>query len=74
MTRPEYIKCVQRQRVDFNATWCGRSTAKEWMFQDIEHAAENGAKEGRLTTCPQCVAAIHAALEHRPNAQWAGDL
>lgn len=58
--RPDHVICITRQGA---MAWCGRKiSVLEFAFKGIDHAAENGALQGRLLTCPECAAAVHAAL------------
>jgi hypothetical protein len=58
--RPEWVHCIDRERSP-GLTWCGKRRVG-WCFVDIDHATENGAKEGRLVACAECVEAITKAL------------
>jgi hypothetical protein len=68
MSRPDYVKCIERSRVDKKGhSWCGRPIPHEFSFTSIDHAAENGDQQGRLVACPECVksviVALHSGLE-----------
>lgn len=66
--RPEHITCITRHTLDRESwrghtSWCGRTLwSYEFAFVNIDHAAENGAQQGRLVACPECAAAVQAAL------------
>lgn len=61
MARPDYIACVFIGMGDRSReTWCGGAYAS--YFTGATHAALNGLNGGRLVACPECVAAITAAL------------
>lgn len=64
--RPEYVTCIARNHAGHQGeAWCGRRiAAAEFHFTSIDHAAENGAAAGRLTACPECLAAAVAALSN----------
>lgn len=63
--RPEYVRCIQHMIADRRQlTWCGREHwFVEFMFQGIDHAANNALNEGRLLICPECSVAVRKALE-----------
>ena len=64
--RPEYVKCILDvgcQTNDFSS-WCGRDIRGEFSFVDIDHAALNGRKAGRLVACPECFERVVAALRN----------
>ena len=53
MSRPEYAACVSRPDTK---TWCGNPEFDgQFTFTDLDHAAINGEKEGRLVVCAQCM-------------------
>lgn len=64
--RPEWVRCVGLGVVgSAGQSWCGRPLWRfEWHFIDASHAALNGRDEWRLVACPECVAAITAALKN----------
>jgi hypothetical protein len=62
VSRPEWVKCVSH--IDLLNAWCGRNVSMEFHFTSIDHAAENGLREGRLVVCPECFAAIVLALRN----------
>lgn len=66
MRRPEYVTCVKHDvgeaHACFGKTWCGRPQSG-FMFTSIDHAVYNAMGGGRLTTCPECLAAIRKALD-----------
>lgn len=63
--RPEYMKCIRRSHADHRAeSWCGRLVNEEFVFDGLDHAAENGLQQGRLVACPQCVEVASAALRN----------
>lgn len=65
MSRPEYIRCIADNHVQNDGkSWCGRWIKLELHFQSIDHATLNGRNEGRLVACPECAAAIIAALSN----------
>lgn len=65
MKRPEWIKCVADIHEDNKGkSWCGRVITTEFHFVDIDHAALNGRKEGRLVVCLKCLKAITRALRN----------
>jgi hypothetical protein len=62
--RPEYVKCVSLPESLGATTWCGKSREPfDWSFVDIDHAALTRRNGGRQLVCPECRAAIVAALE-----------
>ena len=62
MNRPEYVTCIRHTRVDrVGKTWCGRP-AVGFVFQNIDHAANNGLNDGSLVACPECAAKVALAL------------
>jgi len=72
MTRPEYVKCSLTgyySRPEPNPelelkTWCGREPeAFEFTFQNASHAVQNAHRRGRLLICPDCAAAMIAAIQ-----------
>lgn len=65
--RPDYVHCVGFDDATPEAsggrrTWCGRGERP--FFVGPGHAALNGMHQGRLVACPECVAAIAAALRN----------
>jgi hypothetical protein len=66
--RPDWFTCVSRVTNARTTTWCGRGPGSEFRFMNIDHAAENGASEGRLVACPACVAEIVKALRNGSEA------
>ena len=67
--RAHYIKCVARTDGPGEygyKTWCGQDAKSTFTFVSVDHAAINGAHEGRLTVCPQCRVLIFKALRNRP--------
>lgn len=65
MDRPEHITCITRN--DSDKAWCGRGVKSVFAFVNIDHAAENGAQDGRLATCPECLEVIVPALRNGQN-------
>lgn len=60
----ECTRHVRREQ-DPGRYWCGRPVlAWNWSFENAEHAAENGASQGRLLACPECSERIAKALRH----------
>lgn len=69
--RPEYMHCVLRETRpgEGKVAWCGRRIeGLSWHFVDAQHAALNGAQEGRLVACPECRDAIALALNNGHDA------
>jgi hypothetical protein len=66
--RADHITCVARTDDcgKGEKTWCGQDARNMFTFVDVNHAAINGAHEGRLTVCPQCRVLIFKALRNRP--------
>jgi hypothetical protein len=61
--RPEYVTCALTGMYAGDETWCGRKTCGlGFTFVDASHAALNAKQGGRLLLCPECSAAIVAAL------------
>lgn len=66
MGRPEYVKCVgfgDAVRSDGKITWCGVDHSIG-AFVDVNHAALNGEKEGRLIVCDECRHEIIKAINN----------
>jgi hypothetical protein len=63
--RPENVTCalVGDLHGDGPETWCGRPV-DGFVFQDVTHAARNGAQQGRLVLCEDCRDAIVKALSN----------
>lgn len=65
MTRPEWVTCIARTHAAHKgASWCGRRIVMEFHFTGLDHAAENGAQQGRLVACPHCLKAATKALRN----------
>lgn len=62
--RPEWVECIAYP-TDDRKTWCGGHYRP--FFTDIDHAALNALKQGRLVACPECVNAIHKILTNEVN-------
>lgn len=64
--RPDWVHCVgiDAIRTDGKTTWCGKSYELRPFFQDIDHAAFNGERGGRLVACPECVEEITRCLKN----------
>jgi hypothetical protein len=63
--RPDWVKCISHEvKGEQHTSWCGRFVGMEFHFHGVDHAAENGRSEGRLVACPECTAAVIAALKN----------
>lgn len=63
--RPDWICCIgvgPAGLTDGRRSWCGGSDRP--FFVDINHAAMNGNRDGRLVACPKCVDAVVSALRN----------
>ena len=62
MSRPEYVHCIRQTHVErTRLSWCGEPI-DGFAFESIDHAAYNGAAQGRLVACANCVRAVREAL------------
>lgn len=60
--RPEWIACIADTRADLKTKMlCGR-WVEGFSFLDIDHAANEGRRKGRLVPCPECRDVAIAAL------------
>lgn len=68
--RPDFVHCIKHVRkseeLKRDVTWCERVPEhKEWLFQDVDHAALNAQQGGRMVACPSCCIAVTAVLERQ---------
>jgi hypothetical protein len=63
--RPEYVTCIQHTHAERKGTtWCGRPLGPlgEFCFVDIDHAAYERLRGGRLLVCPECARIVTERL------------
>lgn len=65
--RPEYVKCIRHTHEERKRTsWCGREIEPfEFAFTDIDHAAYERMRHGRLLICPECLKAVVETLQNK---------
>jgi hypothetical protein len=59
----DFEKHVKHTHADHEGkTWCGRPVGLEWAFENIDHAAYERMRDGRLLICDECLDAITTTL------------
>ncbi|SFJ08974.1 hypothetical protein SAMN05428978_11017 [Nitrosomonas sp. Nm34] len=67
--RPEWVRCIGygvKVRIDGKKTWCGKINIGfgVLLFIDINHAALQGERGGKLVAFRECVAVIIKSLQN----------
>jgi hypothetical protein len=57
--------CIKDVSVlETSKSWCGRDLYMTFRFTDIDHAALNGRRDGRLLVCKDCLKLVVSALRN----------
>lgn len=61
--RPDWVCCIEDTRADREGkTLCGKTVDFDFTFTGVDHWFQNGAQDGRLVGCPDCVKIVRGVV------------